>query len=79
MVVGEDRHHAQSLGAGLPDRFRDVYSRLYPYQDLDGEKGQVRAGIPELGLAIRLVSDQDGPFTDIREISRMGSGSGFID
>lgn len=75
MVIVEDRPCAQSLSTRLLDSFWDVYSNLYPYQDLD-ENRMVRAGIPELRLAIRMVSNQDGPFADIREISRMGSGSG---
>jgi GGDEF domain-containing protein len=75
IVVAKDRPHAQSLSATLPGSFHGVYSNLYPFQDLD-QNGRVKAGIPELRLAIRSVSDQDGPFTDIREISRAGSGGG---
>jgi PleD family two-component response regulator len=78
MVVVEDHLRAQSLNKRLLGSFRDIYSNLYPFQDLD-QIGVVKAGIPELTLAIRLVSDQDGPFADIREISRRGSGSGSVD
>jgi len=74
VVVVEDHSRAQALKAELPDRFRDTYSNLYPYQDLEKD-GTVKPGTPELSLEVRLVSDQDGPFTDIREISRRGSGS----
>jgi GGDEF domain-containing protein len=75
MVMAEDRSLAQSLSETLPGSFRYTYSNLYPFQDLD-RSGGVKAGIPELRLAIRLVSNQDGPFADIREISRVGSGGG---
>jgi len=75
IVVVKDRPRAQSLSATLPGSFQGVYSNLYPFQDLD-QNGRVRAGIPELRPVIRLVSNQDGPFTDIREISRVGSGGG---
>jgi len=75
IVVVADRSRARSLGKSLSDSLPESYSNLYPFQDLD-DTGAVRPGVPELRLAIRMVSDQDGPFADIREISRMGSGSG---
>jgi GGDEF domain-containing protein len=75
LVVVDDPERARSLQAKLQENVYDIYSNLYPFQDLD-QKGAVRAGIPELRLVIRLVSYQDGPFADILEISRMGSGSG---
>ena len=74
MVVVEDAMHARSLEQQLLSSFHHIYSRLYPYRDLD-QNGVVRMGIPELRLAIRIVSSEDGPFADIREISRKGSGS----
>jgi CheY-like chemotaxis protein len=75
MVVVHGPVCAQSLRAELLDSFHHIYSNLYPFQDRE-QDGVVKAGIPELRLAISLVSNQDGPFSDIREISRMGSGSG---
>ena len=75
LVVIDDPVRAQSLQAKLQENVHDIYSNLYPFQDLD-QKGAVRAGIPELRLVIRIVSNQDGPFADILEISRLGSGSG---
>ena len=75
LVVVDAPVRAQSLQAKLQENVHDIYSNLYPFQDLD-QKGAVRAGIPELRLVIRIVSNQDGPFADILEISRMGSGSG---
>jgi GGDEF domain-containing protein len=74
MVVVDGPGRAQLLRAELLDSFRDIYSNLYPFQDRE-QDGVVKAGIPELRLAIRVVSSRDGPFADIREISRMGSGS----
>jgi GGDEF domain-containing protein len=74
IVIVADRARARSLGAELMDGFQDTYSKLYSFRDLD-DTGAVKARVPELSLAIQVVSDRDGPFTDIREISRMGSGS----
>jgi PleD family two-component response regulator len=74
MVVVEDSMRARSLQEKLLDNFHHMYSRLYSNWDLDPH-GVVNMGLPELKLAIRLVSDKDGPFADIREISRKGSGS----
>jgi len=80
MVIVGDHLYAESLKESLRDNFnlkRDMDTNLYSFRDR--EKGVGETGIPELKLAIRLVSDQDGPFTDIRELSRMGSGSSFRD
>jgi GGDEF domain-containing protein len=75
MVVVDGPVRAQLLRTELLDSFHDIYSNLYPFQDRE-QDGTVKVGIPELRLVIRLVSNQDGPFSDIREISRMGSGRG---
>jgi GGDEF domain-containing protein/CheY-like chemotaxis protein len=77
IVAVEDRSRARSLSKRLLDSLEGSYSNLYPYQELDEETGSPKPGVPELRLNIRMVSDQDGPFADIREISRMGSGSGL--
>lgn len=74
IVLVQEPMRARSLRAGLVESFREIYANLYPFQDIDWN-GVVRADVPELKIAIRSVSSQDGPFVDIREISRMGSGS----
>jgi len=65
------------LKTRLVDRFNREHAmdaNLYPYQDRGEKARTLRPGVPELKLAIRMVSSKDGPFPDIREISRMGSG-----
>jgi len=77
MVVVED---PEGLKVRLLDSFnveREMDVHLYPRQDRDNEtERRVKTGMPELKLAIRVVSDRDGPFADIFDISRAGSGSG---